>query len=56
MKALTVITPFADYPKGHQITDEKEMADILEGHNVHHVVKITLVDRKAADNSEGETA
>jgi len=52
MKALTVITPFADYKRGDQITDADKIGEILLGHNAHHVVQITLVDRRPAEGAE----
>jgi hypothetical protein len=36
---LTVIHPFENYQRGDKIKDEAEMAKILEGENVRHVVR-----------------
>jgi hypothetical protein len=47
MKALTVITPFADYQRGDQIKDADAMQAILGSHNSHHVVQVTLPDEKS---------
>ena len=41
---LTVINPFGSYNRGDKITDEDEVAEILESENARDVVK-------TADNS-----
>ena len=51
MKALTVITPFADYKCGDQIFDTDRIDEVLKGHNSHHVVQITFPDKA---NVQGE--
>lgn len=32
MKILTVVSAFGNYPRGGQITDAKEVAEVLESH------------------------
>lgn len=44
MIALTVVREFGNYPKGSTITDPKEVADILAGHNQRDVVKTFTPD------------
>lgn len=46
MKALIVVEPFADYAKGDQITDAKEIETVLET-NWPQVVPINLPDPPA---------
>ncbi|WP_169449802.1 hypothetical protein [Paludibacterium yongneupense] len=36
---LVVIHPFADFQRGHQITDPGEIAEVLAGECAHHVHK-----------------
>ena len=54
MKALTVITPFADYKCGDQIFDTDKIDEVLRGHNSHHVVQITLPDNAPVQDEQDE--
>lgn len=44
MKALTVLENFGSYAKGDQITDAKEVEDVLASDQAHSVVKVELPD------------
>lgn len=44
MQALTVVQPFGDYQRGHQITDAAKIAKILDSPQSGHVVKVELPD------------
>lgn len=48
MKALTVIEAFGDYSRGHQITDAKAIAGILESEQRAKVVAIELPESKVS--------
>lgn len=39
---LIVITPFADYQRGDEITDPDTVRAILESEHAAHVVKVAL--------------
>lgn len=46
---LVVTVPFGGYDKGDRITDAAKVAEILEGENSGHVLKVPAVQEEPAE-------